>query len=69
MDEPDAVLVDAVRSGEVARFSEIVARYEARGITVLRTDDHGAITVRLTPEGVRVWTMLPGAPESETGPE
>ena len=48
---------------------EIVARYEARGVMVLRTDDHGAITVRLTPDGVLAWTMLPGVPESEAGLE
>ncbi len=42
---------------------ETVVRYESLGIMVLRTDEHGAITVRLTPDGVRVWTMLPGANE------
>jgi competence protein ComEC len=42
---------------------EIVERYKERGIVVLRTDEHGAITVRLTRDGVRVWTMLRGADE------
>jgi competence protein ComEC len=41
---------------------EIVERYEARGVKVLRTDYHGAIVVLLTDGGFRAWTML-RAPE------
>jgi len=48
---------------------ETVAHYEARGIVVLRTDEHGAITVRLTPDAVLVWTMLPGASEPDAALE
>ncbi|MBN1918710.1 MAG: DNA internalization-related competence protein ComEC/Rec2 [Verrucomicrobia bacterium] len=42
---------------------ETVERYVRRGITVLRTDDHGAITLRLDGDRFWVWTMLkPEAP-------
>jgi len=35
--------------------AEIVERYQEGGARVLRTDLDGAITVELTPEGVRAW--------------
>ncbi len=44
---------------------EVVERYESRGTRVLRTDHHGAITVLLTDDGLRAWTML--RPEADPG--
>jgi len=54
---------------------QVLRRYEARGVEVLRTDDHAAITVRMregAPPAVgrlrlddrRYWRILPGGTES-----
>jgi competence protein ComEC len=37
---------------------EVVERYEARRIRVLRTDEYGAVIVLLGDDGFRAWTML-----------
>jgi len=36
----------------------VVKRYESRGVRLLRTDEHGAVIVLLTADGLRAWTML-----------
>jgi competence protein ComEC len=51
---PEVALISA---GYRNRFGhphpEVLQRYQARGVRVLRTDLHGAITVELTPQGVQ----------------
>jgi len=51
--------VAVVSVGYLNRFShphpEVVERYVASGIRLLRTDLDGAISVELTPEGIRAW--------------
>ncbi len=34
---------------------DVIARYEARGVRVLRTDLHGVLTVEMRQDGIRAW--------------
>ena len=58
---PRAVVVSA---GAGNRFglphAEALERFEATGATLLRTDQHGAITLHLGPEGLELEPHLPG---------
>jgi len=47
--------------------AEVVARYEARGATVLRTDRDGAVTVVITPDGHLDVSCERGCPVSFRG--
>jgi competence protein ComEC len=42
--------------------AEVLDRYAARGIRVLRTDRDGAVTVRITPAGAVSVTCARGCP-------
>jgi competence protein ComEC len=59
---PEVALVSA---GYRNRFRhphpEVVQRYQAAGARILRTDLNGAITVEMTPEGVRAWGRREGS--------
>jgi competence protein ComEC len=53
-------IVQVVNTGDSHRYPEpaLRDRLTARGITYLRTDDDGAVTIRLTPKGCEVHVFL-----------
>jgi competence protein ComEC len=48
---------------------EVLARYKALGIRVWRTDQNGAITVEMRPDGTRVWGRRGESPSSDRSPD